>query len=402
MATLERNGSLILLIVIAFSLTPLSPFSGDSDAWAQERLREYTVKTLYAPPEDDPRARGSYPRVIQLKHHVEGQGHLLATFALRPSIPIYRSTDNGESWQQLSRVTGLRSQPALYELPRQAGAFPAGTVLAAGMAATNDRTTSSLQVYYSSDGGKRWDYLSTIVEGGRQIYDPAQRAGDIKETPVWEPYLYLDAQGRLVAYYSDERFKADGYNQLLAHKISEDGGRTWGDVEFDVAVPDGQSRAGMSVVTRMGDGRYVLIFEVVSLPGYPLEPRSNPVFFKVSEDGVDYGDPTDIGTLIQDNRRQFLWATPYIVWTPYGGPNGTLVASSRGVMREDVGQVGNGVMINRNRGEGFWTLLETPIYYIPGPSGYSSTMIPLDDGREILQLVPVDGHIRYAKFSLPD
>ncbi|MDP6582257.1 MAG: hypothetical protein QF681_16510, partial [Vicinamibacterales bacterium] len=122
----------------------------------------------------------------------------------------------------------------------------------------------------------------------------------------------------------------------------------------------------------------------------------------VSEDGVDYGDPTDIGTLIQDNRRQFLWATPYIVWTPYGGPNGTLVASSRGVMREDVGQVGNGVMINRNRGEGFWTLLETPIYYIPGPSGYSSTMIPLDDGREILQLVPVDGHIRYAKFSLPD
>ena len=29
-------------------------------------------------------------------------------------------------------------------------------------------------------------------------------------------------------------------------------------------------------------------------------------------------------------------------------------------------------------------------------------MIPLGDGREILQLVPVDGGILYAKFKLPE
>jgi hypothetical protein len=29
-------------------------------------------------------------------------------------------------------------------------------------------------------------------------------------------------------------------------------------------------------------------------------------------------------------------------------------------------------------------------------------MIPLGDGREILQLVPVDGQIRYTKFKLPE
>jgi hypothetical protein len=29
-------------------------------------------------------------------------------------------------------------------------------------------------------------------------------------------------------------------------------------------------------------------------------------------------------------------------------------------------------------------------------------MIPLGDGREILQMVPVDGRIQYAKFRLPE
>ena len=71
-------------------------------------------------------------------------------------------------------------------------------------------------------------------------------------------------------------------------------------------------------------------------------------------------------------------------------------------MRFDLGLVGNGMMINRNYGEGLWTLIETPIRYIPNPSGYSQTMIPLGDGREILQFVPVDGRIQYAKFKLPD
>jgi hypothetical protein len=169
-----------------------------------------------------------------------------------------------------------------------------------------------------------------------------------------------------------------------------------------VAIPDGLTRAGMAVVTRTGNGRFFMIYEMVGLPGYPLEPRSNRVHFRVSTDGNNFGDPRDRGILIQDRWRQFLWATPYIVWSPYPAPNGTLVASGRAVMRYDLGQVGNGVMVNSRNGEGLWTLIETPIHYIPNPNGYSQTMIPLGDGREILQLVPVDGRIQYAKFKLPE
>jgi hypothetical protein len=141
---------------------------------------------------------------------------------------------------------------------------------------------------------------------------------------------------------------------------------------------------------------------MVSMPGYVTEPRSNPVYFKVSDDGINWGDYKSVGTLIQDRWRQFPQATPYIVWSPWPAPNGTLIVSGRATTRYELGVVGNGMFINRNNGEGLWTLIETPIRYIPNPSGYSHTMIPMGDGREILQLCGVDGRMHYAKFKLPE
>ena len=52
----------------------------------------------------------SYPRVIQLKVGTQ-KGTLLATFARRGRLPIFRSTDNGDTWQQFfggcSLLTGV-------------------------------------------------------------------------------------------------------------------------------------------------------------------------------------------------------------------------------------------------------------------------------------------------------
>jgi len=203
-------------------------------------------------------------------------------------------------------------------------------------------------------------------------------------------------------YISDEREKKNGFSQFLGHRVSEDGGRTWGDLVYDVAIPDGLTRPGMAIVARAGNGKYFMTYEMVSMPGYVTEPRSNPVYFKVSDDGVNWGDYKNVGTLIQDRWRQFPQATPYIVWSPWPAPNGTLIVSSRAVTRYELGIVGNGMFINRNNGEGLWTLIETPIRFIPNPSGYSQTMIPLGDGREILQLCPVDGRMMYSKFKLPE
>jgi BNR repeat-like domain len=360
---------------------------------------DFTIRNL----EWDVSPGASYPRVIQLKAYAPGKGHLLATYSRRGALPIYRSTDNGDTFQFLSEIQGLRGQPALYELPVKMGEFPAGTVIAAGEEETTDPAKRTLGCYYSSDGGKNWQYLSTFAVGGPGRYDPNDRAGiSLQQNPVFEPYLYADAAGRLVVYFSDERDKKNGYSQLLDHRVSNDGGRTWGDLVYDVAIPDGLTRPGMPIVTQAGNGKFYMVYEMVGMPGHALEPRSNLVHFRVSDDGDNWGDFKQYGTLIQDRWRQFPWATPYIVWSPWPAPNGTLLVSGRAIMRFDLGEVGNGMMINRKNGEGLWTLIETPIRYTPGPGGYSQTMIPLGDGREILQMVPVDGRMQYSKFKMPE
>jgi len=346
-----------------------------------------------------------YPRVIQLKYYAAAKGHLLATFSQRAqSLPIYRSTDGGDTWQKFSEIAMLRGQPSLFELPMKMGEFPAGTIMAAGNGASSpDPSKRTLDVVYSANGGKTWTYLSTIAVGGTGRYDPADRAGLLRDQdPVFEPYLYMDSTGHLIVYFSDERDKKNGYSQLLDHEVSADGGRSWGPVVYDAAIPDGLSRPGMSIVTRDGHGKFYMTYEEVSMPGYPLEPRTNSVHFRTSDDADNWGDPGSFGTLIQDRWRQFPNGTPFIVWSPWGGTNGTLVVSSRSVVRDDIGRVGNGMFINRNGGEGLWSLIETPIVYNIDNDGYSQSMIPLGDGQELLQLVTVNNRVEYAKFKLPE
>lgn len=360
----------------------------------------FTSKIGFFTAERDPGA--SYPRVIQLQVGAN-KGTLLATYAHRGALPIWRSTDNGETWTHLSDVPQLRGQPCLYELPVKMGEFPAGTVMACGNGVSNDRSKTPLDVAVSRDAGKSWSHLSTIAIGSPAPYNPASRAGLSRDNgPIWEPFLGADSRGRLVAYFSDERDKKNAFNQLLDHVVSEDGGRTWGPLVYDVAIPDGLSRPGMPIIARDGKGKYYMSYELVSAPGYPLEPRTNAMHFKTSMDGLNWGDPKDPGTLIQDRWRQFPNGTPYIIWTPWGGPNGTLVASARSIVRDNLGRVGQGLFINRNGGEGLWTLIETPITYEINNDAYSQTMIPLGDGQEILQLISVNSRIYFAKFKLPE
>ncbi len=351
-------------------------------------------------------AGANYPRVIQLKVGA-AKGTLIATFARRGTLPIYRSTDNGESWTQFSEVPMLRGQPCLYELPTTIGDLPAGTIMACGNGVSTDPSKRPLDVAASRDGGKTWTLLSTIAVGGPGIYDPTSRAGFRQDqSPIWEPFLYTDAAGHVVASYSDERDKKSGYSQLLDHVVSNDGGHTWGQPVYDVAIPDGMTRPGMAIIARDGHGKFYMSYEVVGMPGHALEPRNNLAHFRTSADGDGWGDFKNPGTLIQDRFRQYPNGTPYIAWSPYGGADGTLIASGRSVVRYDTGtvsgRVGNGVFVNRQGGAGYWTLLETPIDYNPDLDGYSQTMIPLGDGQEILQLVTVNSRVEYAKFKLPE
>lgn len=131
--------------------------------------------TIFHPPSNDTIIpRTLYARTLQLS-----DGTLLATWEnygpnnnTFPYFPIYQSTDGGASWNERSRVVdtqngwGLRYQPFLYELPKQIGKFPKGTVLLSGSSIPDDLSQTLIEIYASFDKGKTWKFVSHVALGG--------------------------------------------------------------------------------------------------------------------------------------------------------------------------------------------------------------------------------------------
>ena len=181
-----------------------------------------------------------YPSLVRLAHQPDRSqdGALLLVFEQHglAGIPLWRSDDDGAHWHFQHDLVDqrphrdalhwqLRWQPTLTETRRSSGPLAKGTLLlaanATGDAADGRLVAEDLQLYASTDQGRHWRYRGSVVTGGGNPSDQDNRG-------VWEPNLHVLDDGRLVAYYSSEQHKAEGYNQLLAHKVSTDGGVSWG------------------------------------------------------------------------------------------------------------------------------------------------------------------------------
>ena len=193
--------------------------------------------------------------------------------------------------------------------------------------------------------------------------------------PVWEPFLLESPDGKLYCYYSDERYKQNGnYNQLLAHKVSTDGGYSWTDEKIDVAFADGNLRPGMPIVSYLPNGKFIMVYEMVNQDRIP-------VYFRISDDMNDWGDPAYMGDPVSAVDGSFLTGTPYVCWIPKGGPEGTILVTGRGF--------GN-IFANSYGGKGFWEKM-TPLVPIDNNydfTGYSQCILPLHGGSQILNLTP--------------
>ena len=245
------------------------------------------------------------------------------------SWPIWTSTNNGVSWQRTSSVRdtsprrwGNWASPFLYVLPQQIGTMPAGTLLMAGMNSPPDRSALALQIYKSNDEGMTWSWVSEVALGGGQW-------GSADPTPIWEPFL-LVANNKLIVYYSDERDKAN-HDQKIVHQSSTNG-VNWGPVVEDVASSDRGLRPGMPVVTRMANGQYIMVYEVVGAPGIPNN-------YKISSNPESWNSG-DMGTTIDHGGH------PYMI----GLPNGRLAYNSGG---------STDIRINTTNGVGPWTPTKT-------------------------------------------
>jgi hypothetical protein len=384
-------------------------------------------KLLFAAGTVSPHEEAGYPRVIRLQHAGEDNGALLATFAHngvpgeKGSLPIYRSTDAGQTWTSTpigvvrDTVHGWDIEaPALFELPVAQGDLPAGTLFASGTAWNRrDFRQQAVEVFISRDGGRNWSYRSSCASEALQVNNEGHG--------IWEPYFVITADGSLNCFFSDERTSAEGMGQVIAHVRSTDGGATWGPQINDIGIRDGVARPGMPTVIGLPDGRFAMTFE-----NCKANQDSNhvcTVYLKTSPDGQDWSPMADLGTPIATADGQRLLHTPGLAWTPYGGKDGTLIASGQRVVSGPEGAVtiepgsGRTLMINRTLGKGPWTMIAAPFLISPtgGYSkdetacpGYSSPLLASGDpkdGRVLMISGTANAHgkcdIRFGTITLP-
>ena len=365
-----------------------------------------TTGVLYAPNLSvNPNEDASYPRVIRLANSGSANGQLLATFAhsgvgsQKANFPVYRSTDDGHSWSAspIGTVTDTvhgwdLDGPTLFELPRAEGSLPAGTLLASGTAWNHgDYTQQAVEVFISTDHGATWSYRSSCTSESGMAN--SQGHG------IWEPEFAVAGNGDLVCYLSDERPSVNGYNQVLAHVVSTDGGASWGSEVYDVAVQDNVQRPGMTTVVKLPNGSYGMTYEDCKA-GYDPDSACS-VYFKTSPDGENWTPASGMGNLVQTSDGRHFLHTPGLAWSPIGGPNGKLLVSGQRVVSGNDGAItvqdesGTVLMANTNLGAGTWTETTAPVNTNPtggydtgetACAGYSSPILPSISGSTILYL----------------
>lgn len=368
---------------------------------------------VYAPaagssfnPEGGTPAGTTYAKVIVLKHSGSSNGTQVVTFdqlVLQNGVqvyPIYRSTDDGASWTHVTDVNPSATfptltrtaQPFLFEVTQTTGNLTAGTILLAGMIMPEDRSSSRLVLYKSTNQGTIWSYVSTIDTGGPAVYDPSPTS---TTTTVWEPSLAIDANGGLVAYFSDERQKANGVLQAVSYRRSTDGGQTWGSLVNVSAPTNSSDRPGMITVTKLPDGRYLATFEVVNRPSQ--SQNTAPVYYKTSSDGLSWGSTTSIGSPIQLADGRGIGSSPFVTWVPSGGPEGMVVVASKWSL-DSSGNIdgGQNLYVNYNLGEGAWERLPMAVTYDATDtqggnfSGFAQGVDVSVDGRTLYQATNVE------------
>lgn len=329
-------------------------------------LETYEQNVIFVPPSNYTDPRVLYPRTVQLE-----DGRLLATwenYSPEPPLvwyPIVESWDGGVSWEEVGKVEdqvngwGMRYQPFLYELRQPIGNFSAGTILAAGNSIPTDLSKTKIDVYASTDKGRTWNFVSSVVEGGRAIPNN-------EETPVWEPEI-LVFDDELILYFADQR--SPDHGQELSHKTTRDL-LTWSDTVIDVSYPVYEMRPGMPVVARLPTGDFIYVYEWGGAPIF--DDYRFPIYYKIASDPRLFADAPE-HYINATNDSEWPNNSPYVVWTPVGGEHGSIIVSSNK----------KPVWINRALGDpDAWVA-----YDVPEDEAYTRTLRVMEEDPDYLLIM---------------
>ncbi|HEX5118949.1 MAG TPA: exo-alpha-sialidase [Pseudonocardiaceae bacterium] len=328
-----------------------------------------------------------YPRAIRLARGPDA-GLLVASLTTnigRQGVGIIEvSTTGGQTFQQVAEIRdptaangGSVCCGALYELPTAVGDLPAGTVLWAastGNDAPRAHRISRERLWASTDGGLDWRFVSTIATATNHF-------------DTWEPSLSVAANGQLVAFYSDET-DYQRHDQKLVQVRSADGVH-WGGFRETVVSDTWTVRPGMANVIRLPDHSYFMSYEVCNNDFVHL----CGIYDRRSTDGWNYGNARNLGTSVRTVDGKYLRHTPFPVWTPGPGPNGTILLIGEMVVNADGGiapENGKTLVANGNLGRGPWYEIPAPIAVTgvnnTGCKNFSPALVPSADGTSLLEV----------------
>ncbi|RFU74914.1 glycoside hydrolase family 93 [Trichoderma arundinaceum] len=258
---------------------------------------------------------------IYIRASSTSNGGLIAGYTSHESnqsiLRLASSSNKGASWQFVGEV--YRADSSAHDvdnaMPLQ---LPSGRIVYAYR--NHDRSGNSYTYYritlsYSDDGGRSFQFLSTVAE---QAATPGTLNG------LWEPFLRLARDGSLQCYYSAENNAADQDGFM---KRSTDGGLTWSNW-IKVSGGDRTSRDGMIGVANIDNsGNLIAVFENTESGPFTID------YVLSHDDGNSWGQRARIYT----PRNGANAGAPQVV-----NVGGTLVTSF--MTNEDVaGSGGNGI-----------------------------------------------------------
>jgi hypothetical protein len=337
------------------------------------------------------------------------------------TLPIYRSLDGGVSWSQISTVSSNTpgwdiEAPTLFEVPRNIPGLNQGDILAAGTAwSVGNYTAQKVEVFRSTDDGATWQFLSNCTQTsgmpngwGHGIWEPTFLVADNGTLACFisdERPANSATNNQIIGHYTSTNGGVSWSSTITP----------------DVAFPnDNLARPGMQSFADLPNGDVVMSYEMcrdatnpdhacevyikVSSDGLNWGPSGQPgTLVQTADDRellhtpyvswVPGGGPN--GTLLISGQRVVAGSTG----------NKTVLAESGSVL-----------FVNTNLGVGDWTEAATPVTVsptggyaagVPSCPGYSTPTIPREDGTTYLYLAATwlgqgnQCEVRFGIGSLP-
>jgi len=169
----------------------------------------------------------------------------------------------------------------------------------------------------SSDGGKTWSEPEVMVECQRE--KPLNDTGS--DYGFWEPDPYI-INGKLFVYYADTYTPGNLNYQHIMYCTYDEATKSFTAPEIAQNGINHKSRDGMSVVTKLKDGSYAMVFESTKTGN---THNTFVIKMSVSKDGINWSHPVIVASpnkvleqTAASSSERAVCASPYIITLPDG------------------------------------------------------------------------------------